>query len=288
MQSCSPVIERSRALLGTFVSIRVEGLTPATIKIIDHCFAEIGEIHRLMSFQEYGSDISRLNRQAHQGPVRVDVRTYDVLRHAAEISQRSGGVFDVTVAPQLVRAQLQQPPPFAPVPDPDATWTDVALLPDLCVRFARPLWIDVSGIAKGYAVDRVMEILSTVAVTQVCVNAGGDLGVRGPRSERVRLDVDIAHDTVIPFVELKDGSMASSGTRPSGAGSRPIVAVHIDGASRCSAPLRFVSVVASSCIVADALTKVVMALGTESRAALRHFSARALMSDGATDWREVA
>jgi thiamine biosynthesis lipoprotein len=39
------------------------------------------------------------------------------------------------------------------------------------VRFRRPLWIDVSGIAKGYAVDRAIERIQQSGARQACVNA---------------------------------------------------------------------------------------------------------------------
>lgn len=237
-----------------------------------------------MSFQEPGSDISRLNREAYVRPVRVDARTYAVLRQAADVSKRSGGTFDVTVAPCLVNAGLTQPPCCDASPDPRAQWSDVHLLSDQHVRFDRPLWIDVSGIAKGYAVDCAMSLLARAQPAQACVNAGGDLSVRGARAEQVRLDVEPGCGYLVPVVELRDGSMASSGSRP---GSGMPGGLHVDGSTQRPAPQQFVSVLAPSCVVADALTKVVMARGEQARPVLRAFAARAIISEG-HGWREIA
>ncbi len=238
-----------------------------------------------MSFQDQRSDISILNSSAHLHPVRVDPRTYEVLRHAADISQRSGGAFDITVAPYASPDWNERASTFA---DPLARWSDVKLLPDCHVAFERPLGIDVSGIAKGYAVDRAMDLLLEAHPEQAYVDAGGDLSVRGTRAEAIWLDVEPKDGTTLPVVQLRDGCLASSGTR-----SRPLdplspsKVAHFDGITRCPAPLRFVSVVASTCVVADALTKIVMSLGLHSAQILRLFSARALLSDSA-NWLEVA
>jgi thiamine biosynthesis lipoprotein len=281
MPSCSAVVERVKPLLGTFVSIRLNGIDAGSAnELLTRCFAVVAEVHSLMSFQEDESDVSRLNREAHRHPVQVNARTYEVLRCASSVSLQSGGVFDVTVAPRLVAGRINQRPQAAPEPDPDARWSDVKLLPDRHVRFLRPLWIDVSGIAKGYAVDEVVKLLSAIELTQACVNAGGDLAVLGKDPECVRLDDGLGDQVTIPVVELSNGSMASSGARDHHGG-------HVDGATREPAPARFVSVLASSCTVADALTKVVMARGAAARTVLHHFAATAIMSVGHIDWLEL-
>src|SRR5262249_49133330 len=77
------------------------------------------------------------------------------------------------------------------------------------VRFHRPLWIDLSGIAKGYAIDRAIDVLHAAGADQVCVNAGGDLRVSGSGAERVLLRTD---QTGVPMqvIEISDGALASS------------------------------------------------------------------------------
>ncbi len=289
LQFCPPHFERTRPLLGTYVSVRVRGLAwDVSGETLDRCFTEVREIHHRMSFQEFGSDVSLLNREAHRHPVRVDARTFEVLRLAAIVSSESHGAFDVTVAPHVVAAHAARPPAQAPTPHPGARWTDVELLPDQYVCFKRPLWLDLSGIAKGYAVDRVIGILSAASAAQACVNAGGELRVSGHEREWVQLGVDLDTEAVVPTVQLQNESIASSGRRPSAPRRAECPVVHFDGSSQRGAPSRFVSVLAPTCAVADALTKVVMARGSSASGTLRHFGARALMSDGATGWCEIA
>jgi thiamine biosynthesis lipoprotein len=287
MRSSWQPVKRAKPLLGTLVSIAVEGL-PSEVanSAVTQSFDRISHIHRCMSFQDPLSDVSRLNRRAHGSSVQVDQDTYDVLSLAADISARSGGTFDVTVSPSLSTAwRLREPSRFA-VPDESARWSDIELLPRRRVRFARSLVIDLSGIAKGYAVDQSLAMLLAYEPSQACVNAGGDLGVCGSETARVRLDAPLDDQGALPVVEIKNGCLASSGPRDdwSAIDERDFV----DGAVRRTVAPRFVSVLAHSCAVADALTKVVMARGTRSSAVLRHYTARALLSEQPTGWLEVA
>src|SRR5690348_15592797 len=103
MRSPSLRIERARPLLGTKVSIRVESLDETQAhSAIDEAFAEIALVHGLMSFQEKGSDISRLNREACDRTVEVHPATFEVLHWAQRIGDASAGAFDITIAAKLV------------------------------------------------------------------------------------------------------------------------------------------------------------------------------------------
>jgi thiamine biosynthesis lipoprotein len=282
MPSSSQIIERAKPLLGTFVSVRVQGLEPVVAHAaINAAFAEIAAVHSLMSFHEPDSDLSRLNRTAHEYAVRVDERTLKVLQTAAQFSARSGGVFDITLAPPLVALNLLPDLAAAAPPDPAATWKDIVLQPDGCVRFLRPLWIDLGGIAKGFAVDRAIATLATFAPPQACVNAGGDIRVFGAEPELVQLDLVDRDSAELPLIEVSNAALASSGASPSGP--------HFDGTTRRQVTAeRFVSVWAPTCVVADALTKVVMARGAAARDVLRHFGARAVFHDTRQGWSQVA
>ncbi|MBU6297771.1 MAG: FAD:protein FMN transferase, partial [Alphaproteobacteria bacterium] len=253
-------------------------------------FEEIAAIHCLMSFHEAGSDVSQLNREAHLKAVAVDRRTFAVLTRAAEISRNSDGAFDVTVAPALVRRGILPKPAAAPVPDETAVWRDVGLLDGGKIRFAKPLWIDLGGIAKGYAVDCAINVLRAFSPIQASVNAGGDLRVIGPQSECVRLVPDHCQTDKAAMVQLESGALASScgqmsGRRIGGMPDGP----HVD--ARCGRlvhPTQFVSVAAPNCMDADALTKVVMEKGNSSAAVLAQYGAHALIHDAPFGWRTVS
>lgn len=288
MRSCShPLrVERARPLLGTRVAIRVAGLPDDQAhRAIDAAFREIELIHARMSFHEPGSDVARLNREAFRGAVVVDPRTREVLDWSRRIAEISRGSFDITVAAQLVAWGVLPRPEHAPAPDPAGSWRDVELLPDGTVRFRRPVWIDLGGIAKGYAVDRAIECLRRWGASQCCVNAGGDLRVRGPRPEWIALDWAPPADPVRALLELENGSVASSAALPDRGRHDVPRGPHVDGwRRRPVGPRRFVSVVARECVVADALTKVVLARGARSADVLRHHGARAHLYRPGRGW----
>ena len=282
-------IARARPLLGTQVGVRVEGLSEADAhRAIDEAFAVVARVHSLMSFHESTSDVSTLNRDAARQSVSVSPETYDVICYGQDLAAASLGVFDMTVAPQLVGWGFLPRPVGCPAPDANATWRDLELMGDGKIRFHRPLWIDLGGIAKGYAVDRALEALQALGALQACVNAGGDLRVSGPRSERVLLRTAVPGDTV-PVLEIENGSIASSSGREhlkSHEGRE--VGPHVHGLRmEAIGTSSFVSVVAEHCIAADALTKVVLASGADSEPLLRARGATAYVHDAGGGWRTI-
>lgn len=270
------------------MSIRVEGLAEEEAHwAIDAAFSEIATVHRLMSFHDSASDISRLNRNAARRQVEVHPWTYFVLERAQQFSQASEGCFDISVGAELVKWGMLPAPVEESGPH-SGSWRDIELLPSSRVAFHRLLWIDLGGIAKGFAVDRATECLAECGASLAVVNAGGDIRVLGIEAEPIRLGAP-SGDCSAPVLELADGSAA---------GSRSVLArrrrrddlcgPHVDGSHR--SPVledRFVCVIAEQCIAADALTKVVMAKGARSATVLRQCNASAYVKDPDQDWQYI-
>ena len=269
----SEVVRRARPLLGTLVDIRVEGLPAAdALRAIEAAFAEIAQIHQLMSFHSQDSDLARLHRAGAGVRVCVDARTREALACALRVADASSGVFDPTIAAAQVAGGYLPPPHTTRLPDSMASWRDIEIDGD-AVCLHRPLWIDLGGIAKGYAVDRAVAILLAAGARQLVVNAGGDLRVAGARAERVC--VRDADGRVAAEVALADGAIASSTSARAGE-----VAIHADGVSRHAVRGgATVSVVAPTCMIADALTKVVLARGARADGVLKSFGAQARVHD---------
>ncbi len=107
MEAAHVSIRRARPLLGTFVEIAVAGETfDAAEAAVEAAFSAVATVHRLMSFHETNSDVSRLNRGAASGAVRVHDWTYHVLDAARDLHGRSAGMFDISVAPALQKLGL--------------------------------------------------------------------------------------------------------------------------------------------------------------------------------------
>jgi thiamine biosynthesis lipoprotein len=281
------VVQRARPWLGTLVRMRVEGLDEARARTaIDRAFAEVEMVHRCMSFHAADSDLARLHAaQAGEG-VAVDARTHEVLACALRIAELSDGCFDPTIAARQVALGLLPRPARACAPDPRATWRDIELLSGNRARLHKPLWLDLGGIAKGYAVDRALAVLIHAGAAHALVDAGGDLRVAG-RSEIVHLR-GAAPGGAAGTVCITDAAVASSsGAIDRRRAQRTWIGAHLHG--RSGAPVgtfSSASVVAPTCMVADALTKVVLAASPAvRRRALAACDAQAATHSVRHGWR---
>jgi len=91
-------IRRAKPLLGTFVEITVLNATVPDVNVaIEHAFGAIARVHRLMSFHDPESDVSRLNFHAASGLVVVDSWTFQVIEASVDFHRRSAGAFDIAI-----------------------------------------------------------------------------------------------------------------------------------------------------------------------------------------------
>ena len=273
-------MRRAQPLLGTIVEVRVEAPPcAATEDAIAEAFAAIARVGRLMSLHALDSELSLLNRRGHECTVAVDPWTWDVLAAASRIWAASGGLFDCTVAPVLARDGFL-PRELARTAGSNATQADVILLDDCRVRFRRPLALDLGGIAKGFAVDRAIDVLKHHGVAAGAVNAGGDLRVFGPAPEPIHLRDPACPGRLLHAGWLHEGAIATSAAyfarRPSGG---VWICPIVEPWSRATLPAddRSVSVIAPDALTADALTKPVTLLGGGAAGLLARFGACALL-----------
>jgi len=291
-----PILRRAKPLLGTFVEIAVEDAGPHAGAAIEAAFADIAKVHRLMSFHEPDSDVSRLNRDAAAHPVTVNSWTYVVLQAALDLHARSQGAFDIAVAPAL------RDMGFLPRHDDEAACPPrvggsdaIELLPARSVRFRDGgVRIDLGGIAKGFAVDRAAEALAGFGVPAGLVNAGGDLAAFGPQPQSIDLRHPCDARRILCKVAVTNGALAASGGSVDPFSSWDVSASRVVD-PRTGAPTRDVAgaaVQAPSCMIADALTKVVMIAGEAAAPLLGHFRAAALVVSAAghisisPDWQD--
>lgn len=290
LYSTSLPLERAQPWLGTLVAIRVDRCRPGTHPhaAISHAFKEVARVHALMSFRETDSDVVRLNREAHRRAMRVDGHTLAVIRAAQALSLASEGAFDITLAGRWVGAGLLPSPTDAPLPDPAATFRDVQMEGDK-VRFLRPLWIELGGIAKGYAADCAAAALRRHGVLEGRVDAGGDLVTLGRGPHCIVLHDGNARCDTLALVEIGEGAVATSSNRCEVRSRNGQVAVaHWDGRhANALQPSCSVSVLAPEGLYADALTKVVMAMDRDARPVLARYDAVAYLHDDLHGWRSL-
>jgi FAD:protein FMN transferase len=282
-------MRRARPLLGTFVEISSSGATrAATEQSIEAAFAAIEKVHSLMSFHDGDSDVGRLNREACRQTVAVDPWTYEVLAAALLMHRQSEGAFDVAIAPELQQFGLLPRHATDAACSPSAVVTSdaIELLSGYRVRFHHPgVRIDLGGIAKGFAVDRAIDILQRHGRAHGLVNAGGDLAVFGPDPETVHIRHPLFPDRILCQVAITNAALASSGYL-----FNPLTGI-VGGHATTVDPMtrNFISgtagatVRAPSCMLADALTKVATIAGERAMALLKRCRASALLVSACGD-----
>jgi thiamine biosynthesis lipoprotein len=272
-------VARAQVWLGTLVEVALPA-TDASDSCFTAAFAQIAHAHRTMSAHDASSDLARIARDAHHATVPVDAGTYAVLRLAQQLFRESGGTFDVAIPPL--------PSPDEPLPAsaagcmhdsgaPCGGMDALHLEPGLGVRATAPLALDLGGIAKGYAVDRAVDAMRATGARAGLVNAGGDLRVFGTdnwMAVRVRHPEAPAH--ALQLFEVRNAAVATSADY-----FRDDARGLVDPRTRSLRPFSgSVTVVAPTCALADALTKIVALQPAESAALLARHGAHAFTIGG--------
>ena len=290
MAIASDKVRRARPLLGTFVEIEAAGAAKSKMDgAIDAAFEAVAQVHRLMSFHDDDSDVSRLNREAWLRPVKVDAWTFRVLEAAVELHRRSKGIFDIAVALTLQNmGLLPRPDGDPPIGSQARSFDAVELLEGQRVRFGdRGIRIDLGGIAKGFAVDRALEVLRGFGLASGLVNAGGDLAAFGREPQTIHIRHPCDPRRLMCRVEITDEALASTARRFDLLSSAETTgSAIIDPATgKPTGVIDGATVRAGSCMMADALTKIVMICGTGAIEWLELYNASALLISGDGDVR---
>jgi thiamine biosynthesis lipoprotein len=279
------LVERSHISMGT--EIALTAWTAEDVRA-DAAFAAVfGEFDRLdalMSVWKDGSDVLRLNAAAGDRPVPISAETQEVLRVAREISDRTGGRFDVTFAALSGLWKFDDQDKDGSVPDrreiqkrlPLVNYRDLEVDDGAGTAFLRRkgMRVNLGGIAKGYAVDRSVDILRRSGVRNFMIQAGGDMYVGGRRGERpwrvgIR-DPRGPNDRSFAMLDLTDGTFSTSGDYErfffkDGRRYHHILDLSVGEPAR---GCRSVTLVTERAIIADALAKGVFILGPDEGMAL--------------------
>lgn len=219
-------IESSLDAMGTTFTVVAYGESRVQLETaVDLAFEEVRRVDDLLSNYKPRSEWSQVNREAANRAVRVSPELFDFLKTCVQYSRQSGGTFDITVGP-LVRVWgfykgTGRLPHRAEIRGALARVGYQKVLLDEAnqsVRFARTgVEIDPGGIGKGYAVDRVVEILKQRGIRSALVSGGGSsiYGLGAPPGES-GWPVKIRHPRTpkqsVAELVLRDLSMSTSGT----------------------------------------------------------------------------
>ncbi len=194
--------------------------------------AELDRLEALMSTYRADSELMRLNRQPAGQAMPLSPHTARVLAAGKQISQASNGAFDITVGPLVAAWGFGAGAQVTPPTDDQLSQIrkrigyqqlEVSESPPSATKQRSDLQLDLSAIAKGYAVDELGVLLERRGIHDYLVEVGGELKAAGEKSEgrpwRVGIEVPDADVAEAPdakrgvkqAVELRDLAMATSG-----------------------------------------------------------------------------
>jgi thiamine biosynthesis lipoprotein len=176
-------------------------------RVLAKCFQEARRLEGIFSAHDDVSDLNRLNRHAGLGPVEINQELWSVLKIALSLGQATDGAMDITVGPliDLWSAAAEQGTMPSPTLVAEALGrtaiAEVKLLPDgrAALRCAG-MRLDLGGIGKGYAVDRLSAILAQEGIASAFINFGrSSLAAIGSPPERDSWPVLIGSGEGVPI-----------------------------------------------------------------------------------------
>lgn len=229
LYSCSSstgrIFKETRSSMYTIVSITVVSPTEDQAqKAINASFAELDRLAALLNFYSDTSEISMINKQAGVNPVKVSKDTLDILEKAVYVSEMTEGAFDVTVGSLVKLWDIQN----KVIPDKKSIeeqlqivgYRNIVLDKTASTVFLKRkgAQIDLGGIEKGYAVDKVVDVLHQNGIRSGIVAVGGEIRSFGKKPDGTSWVVGVQNprqkgpgDEVIATVELSDKALSTSG-----------------------------------------------------------------------------
>ena len=237
-----PGIRRVEQIMGMPIVLDVRDVE-VDDRLIDEVFDWFRSVDATFSTYKDDSEISRLNRdEVALRECSPDVR--GVIARCRELREETDGYFDAE-----------------------------ALLPDGA--------IDPSGLVKGWSVDRAAALLDEAGIRNYCVNAGGDIRLRGGATPEPRWRVGIQHpgirDKIAAVVEADDLAVATSGAYIRG---DHVVDPHTGGAPE---GVLSVTITGPDLATADAYATAAFAMGRrgpEWTRGLRPYEAMTITAEG--------
>ncbi|QEG35465.1 FAD:protein FMN transferase [Bythopirellula goksoeyrii] len=239
------------------------------------------EINRQMSTYDPDSELSRFNQYEGVDWFDVSPETAKVVRYALQVAEDSGGAFDPTVGPAVnlwgfgPDGRRRKPPNDEAI---EAALARIgyhhveARLDPPALRKSNPnVYLDLSAVAKGYAVDAVTELLAEQGIESSMVEIGGEVRTQGEKPGDIPWKIGIEQPdesgrAIREVLELEDAALATSGDYRNyfeQDGVRYSHTIDPTTGRPVQHQVATVSVVADTCMEADALATALLVMGEE-------------------------
>ena len=271
------IVKISGTKMGTTYHITVVADQPAPDNLGALIEAELDRVNHSMSTYKPDSEINRFNRLAVNQPMSVSSEFLEVLTIAQSVWSNSGGALDPSVGPLVDLWGFGPSPSEDQIPSEEQITAALASVGFDAVRIdaneqkiikTRPVAIDLSAVAKGYAVDLVADLLEMNALPDYLVEVGGETRVSGLNPEaqpwRLAIESPLLIGQIERVLALTSGAVATSGDYRNyfeRDGVRYSHTIDPRSGQPINHALASVTLLADTCAEADAWATALMVLG---------------------------
>jgi thiamine biosynthesis lipoprotein len=202
--------------MSTLVSISMLNASRAqAAEAVETAFSEMGRLIGLLNRFDPSSAVGVLNQDGRLTDVPPELG--HVVSRALQFHRRSLGAFDITVKPLVDLLRSGKPCRGEWIAALELVGSANVELTGGRIRFRRSgMGVTLDGIAKGYIVDRMAEVLLRNGVNNFLVNAGGDIRTAGTKENghpwTVAVQDPSKHEQFPDMIHMTDGAVATSGT----------------------------------------------------------------------------
>ena len=207
--------------MDTFIDLKAEGENGE--KALLEAEKEINRLERLFSTTIEQSEIFAVNQYASKQPITVSKDTFDLIEKAKKYYSITEGAFDITIAPVLKAWGFTEE--VKRVPSDEEIQQKLQLVDDSKLHIDKQnstiylekenMSIDLGGIAKGYASDKVNEILKKNGVSSAVISLGGNVSVIGKRPDGTKWHIavqdPINSEKYVGILNVENTSVITSG-----------------------------------------------------------------------------
>lgn len=216
--------KRTEYLLGTYVTVNIASDEVSSVELASSAFQEIERIDS--KFSKDSKNMRSINT-SNGNWVSVDEETFSIIETCLEVSSNTDGAFDPTVY-RLVKLwgfESSNSTPSVPsnirINEEIKTvgYRNIITDEENCrIKLLNDAMVDLSGIAKGYAVDKAIEVIKGIDPDATgYIDAGGDIGIIGPKYGERPWVIGIRHprsdraSDAIEYLKMYEGAVATSG-----------------------------------------------------------------------------
>lgn len=213
----------TRFLFDTEVYVEAHGW--GAVKAAREALDLMAEIDTKLNFYSPDSEISLINEQAGEHPVKVSELTFNAIEQALQIADQTQGIFDPTVGPLVKLWNIEGRTGPQIVPSSQTVRDTLKLVGYEKVILNKEqrevylpekgMLLDMGAIAKGYAVEQAVSLIEKYKLTSMIVSAGGNIYASGKKEDGMPWHIGIRDpvqkDKVIGYVKLNGQAIDTAG-----------------------------------------------------------------------------